>query len=352
MRLAYGLHSRGHHVEIWSYGRASDLDESLRREGIIVRNGSRRSVLAKVITVRRWMNDFPPDVVHAFMKRASTLVALARLGRPRAAFIGSDLSTATYGRRKPSLWISLLFFRFADVIATQTELNRCSLETLAPWLRGRTRVVRNGLDMERFQPASGRANDGTFRFCAVGTVYGVKNPVGVVRAVAELRRRGIESVRVDWYGRLGLKGDAEPSAEYHGAKREAKALGASESVIFHGETANVAEVYRSADALVHASVQEGFPNAVVEAMACGLPVVVSRVSDLPLVVQEARNGFVFDETDPVAIADAMQQMMETPAEERVAMGARSRELAVRWFGLERFVHEYEQLYRELLARRA
>jgi glycosyltransferase involved in cell wall biosynthesis len=156
-----------------------------------------------------------------------------------------------------------------------------------------------------------------------------------------MRRRGLEGFRIDWYGRLGLKGDGQPSAEYHEAMREAKAHGIADIVTFHGETSNVVDAYRSAHALVHPSVQEGFPNAVVEGMACGLPIVVSRVSDLPLVVNEARNGFVFDETDPIAIADAMQKMMALSPDVRAAMGERSRELAVRWFGLDRFVDEYE-----------
>jgi glycosyltransferase involved in cell wall biosynthesis len=254
---------------------------------------------------------------------------LANFGRQDAVIIGSDLSTATYGRRKPSLWVSLVLFRFTDLVATQTEVNRRSLEKLAPWLRGRTRVIRNGLDMERVKPGSGTGGNGPFRFCAVGSVYAVKNPGGLVRAAIEMRRGGLEGFRIDWCGRLGRKGDAQPSSEYHEATREAKAHGLTDIITFHGEASKVMDAYRSAHALVHPSVQEGFPNAVVEAMACGLPIVVTRVSDLPLVVSEALNGFVFDETDPIAIADAMQKMMALSPDIRAAMGERSRELAVR-----------------------
>jgi glycosyltransferase involved in cell wall biosynthesis len=90
----------------------------------------------------------------------------------------------------------------------------------------------------------------------------------------------------------------------------------------------------------------------VAGMACGLPIVVSRVSDLPLVVQEARNGFVFDERVVGAIADAMERMMATPESERRAMGTRSRTLAVAWFGLERFIDDFEHLYHRICRGRA
>lgn len=346
MRLASGLASRGHTVEVLCYGGPSKLDEQLTRSGVAVRTGAREGWMAKLHTTRRWLRDFRPDVVHGFMKRASTLAVLAR-GRHDCGVIASDLSTAAYARHRPSLWPSLVAFGFADRTATQTELNRRSLEALAPWLRGRTVVVRNGVDTEHFSPGPRRNPGEVFRFCAVGTVYDVKNPVRVVRAVAELRHQSAVPFRLDWYGRLGFAGDHAPSPAYVEACKTASELGVSDCIAFHGETADVLSAYRAADALIHASVQEGFPNAVVEGMACGLPLVVSRVSDLPLIVAEAQNGFVFDETDPSAMASAMQGLLELDAETRSAMAVRSRALATKWFGLGRFIDEYETLYGEL-----
>lgn len=348
MRLAGGLAERGHQVEVLCYGGASPLDADLERKGVQVRTGRGSGQLGKIQQARTWMRAFSPDIVHGFMKRASSVAALSRLGSSSCKVIASDLSTATYARHKPSLWGSLLVFGLADRVVTQTELNRKSLETLAPWLRGRTAVVRNGLDTERFVPPEHVDKSEPFRFCAVGSVYRVKNPVRVVQAVAELEKRGVPAFRVDWYGRLGLEGDERPSVECQEALRAAEQLGISSLVRFHGETREIMRAYHSAHALVHASLQEGFPNAVAEGMACGLPVVVSRVSDLPLVIEEARNGFVVDETDPVSIADGMERMMRVSREERRAMGLRSRELAVRWFAQERFLDEYEQLYNDLI----
>jgi len=348
MRLAAGLAGRGHQVEVLCYGGPSDLDQPLEAEGVRVRNQGAAGQWQKLQLARRWLRAFQPDVAHGVMKRASTVAVLARMGASRCKVLASDMSTATYGRRKPVLWGSLLAFALADRVVTQTELNRTSLETLAPWLRGRTVVIRNGLDTAQFIPAPARGESSPFRFCAVGSVYAVKNPVRVVAAVAELARRGVADFHLDWYGRFGLKGDADPSPACQEAMETARRLGVLDRITLHGETRDVLRAYQAADALIHASVQEGFPNAVVEGMACGLPIVVSRVSDLPLVVQEADNGLVFDETDPVAIADAMARLINTPAPARRAMGQRSRELAVRWFGQERFIAEFERLYASMV----
>ena len=343
MTLATGLTERGHDVRVFAYDGASEFDDRLRAAGVTVETAEARNRVQKLRLVRAWLRRGQFDVVHGFMNLASSLTLLARFPQRRPAVIATDYATATYLRHHPLLRAALMTFALADRVVTESELNRANLERLVPWLRGRCVVVRNGLDPMRFapQPAAVRNDPGTFRFCVVGTVHEPKNPLRVVDAVAELVRRQERGFRVDWYGRLsGTPG----SREGEEARERAADAGVTEYIAFHGATSDVVEAYRRADALLHAAIREGFPNAVAEAMACGLPVLVSRVSDLPLVVETARNGFVFDERDPSAIADAMAAVMRMRPEERAAMGRRSRELAVTWFSMDRFFAEHEAMY--------
>jgi glycosyltransferase involved in cell wall biosynthesis len=348
MRLAEGLALRSHEVEVFAYSGSSPLDGELEAAGVRVRAARRGPRLAKLRATRRWVSTFQPDLVQGIMKRASSLAVLSRSGRRTMSVVATDMSTATYRPNSLALRTSLLLFGLADRVVTQTELNRASIEALAPWLRGKVVVIRNGVDTERFIPAPAQPReDGVFRFCVVGSVYPVKNPEGVVRAVKVLRDGGVDGFRVDWFGRLGLSGTGEDERSAHPTLRLARELGVDSHLRFHGQTECVERELQASDALLHASVQEGFPNAVVEGMACGLPLVVSRVSDLPLVVSEARNGVVFDEKDPHAIAAAMEEMMRLDPVERSRMATRSRELAVRWFGLVRFVDDFERLYQDV-----
>ena len=351
LRLAAGLTTRGHEAHVIAYNGPSALDDEFRAAGVRVTAQRRATRSGKVGLVRDWIRSTQPDVVHAIMKRASSLAVMARWPRRHPPVIASDMSTATYRSRAPALLGSLVAFAWADRVVTQTELNRANLERLAPWLRGKTVVVRNGLDTERFTPmaktsSAGGAGDRPFVFCVVGTVYAVKNPFRVVDAALELSQRGYERFRVDWYGRLGL-GAGSSAGDGERARAYAFERGVADTVTFHGESSAIEDAYRSADALLHASVQEGFPNVVAEGMACGLPIVVSRVADLPQGVEEARNGFLFDESDPISIADAMERLMLMPPNERAAMGQRSRTLAVRWFRLARFLDDAEELYRSV-----
>ena len=348
IELANGLVKRGHAVEIVVYGSNGPNEDYFQGKSVVVKTLEGNSKWEKLLAVRRWLTQFEPDILHGFMKRASMVAILADLPRLRHKIIASDFSTATYSRYKPILWAALVSFSMADCVVTQTEMNRRSLGLLAPWLRKKIVIVRNGVDIHRFKPAFDAVSTEIFKFICVGTVYQVKNPVRVVEAVNLLRKRNVKPFKLDWYGRLGPRGDACPSEQYIRAKERAQDLGVETTVIFHGETANIEQNYLKANAVIHASLQEGIPNAVVEGMASGLPVVVSKVSDLPLIVSEGRNGFVCDETDPVSIANAMQKMLEMSDPEQIEMGARSRDLAVKWFGLHRFVSDYENLYQKLL----
>ena len=341
--LAAGMAERSHAVEVAAYDGPGTFDQWVTMHGVTVRHGGGGSRIAKVQWLRRWLATFDPDVVHGFMKRASSLAVLATLPERRPAVVGSDLSTATYSRRQPVLWASLVLFAFARLVVTQTEMNSRSLKRLAPWLHRKVVVVRNGCDTARFLPAAGPRPARPFRFLSVGTIYRVKNPVGVVEAFRRLRDRGFEG-SLDWAGAPGSDG------QYVEAQRRISAYGLEQVVRFVGRQPRMEEVYPRYDALVHVSVQEGVPNAVVEAMACGLPIIVSRVSDLPLIAREAKNGLVCDETDPGAVADAMQALVEMPAAERELLGIQSRAFAERWFGRERFLDEYEALYSRLAAR--
>jgi glycosyltransferase involved in cell wall biosynthesis len=344
MSLARAMAAAGHEVQLLPYDGDSPFDDDVRTCGVEVVHSDATGKRAKVAVTRAWLRTFAPDVLHAVMKRASSVALLARLPQRSPAVVATDLSTATYNRRNPVLWASLLTFALADRVVTQTELNRGNLERLAPWLRGKTEVIRNGLDVVRFvPPAKDRLPPDArpFRFCVAGTVYAVKNPERVVRAVAELRRRGRSDFRVDWYGRFsrpnadGGPGDVRPDAVALAAS-----LGVDDLIRFHGEVSTIEAAYHDADALLHASVQEGFPNVVAEAMAWAPSRRQHRV-------RPSLGG-----------ADGEQRVRVRPTRrrrdrgrdgaharyadaERRAMGHARGSSRCRWFSLERFASEFE-----------
>lgn len=347
IRLACGLHERGVSVHVLTVsGGPCDIPE-FGEKRIRHRRLNLRGPLEKLRQCRLWLKESELDVIHGFMYRSSALACLAGTKRLVSAVVATDFSTATYNSSNRMFRLATLAFARADAVVTQTSLNRDSMERLAPWLRGKINIIRNGVDSRRFCPPTSRREKGPFLFAVVSTVSRIKNPVRMVHAVAALKAMTNRPFKVSWFGRYGFKGDNQPTREWYIAQEERKRLNVEDEIAFFGETSCIEEVYQQADALVHPSIQEGFPNAVVEAMACGLPIVVGHISDLPLVVKNAQNGFLFDQTDPDDIAKAMLKMINTSARERKGMSERSRELAINWFGKERFIDDYLSLYRRL-----
>ena len=347
--LSAGMVERGHVVEIFCYNAMGEghFDQYVEKRGVKLHRIKGRSRLQKLCGIKRWVETFRPQIVHGFMKRASSLAIMANLPWRRFAVVASDFSTATYAPYKPSLWGALVLFHLADCVVTETVMNKNSLCRLAPTLRGKLRVIRNGVDDNRFCPILKSAGK-VFRFVCVGTVSEVKNPVRVMQALRILRQQTTKPFILEWVGRYQNTSQGGQSQAYMKACQLIDEYGLQDVISFTGLSESVVNEYQRADALVHVSVQDGTPNAVVEGMACGLPIVVSRVSDLPLIVEAGDNGLICDPFDPMDIARALRAMLEMQPSDRMAMGGRSRKLAAEWFGFQRFVTDYEEQYSDVI----
>ena len=106
-------------------------------------------------------------------------------------------------------------------------------------------------------------------------------------------------------------------------KSLANDLGLSQSVHFLGERPDVPDLLSALDILVMSSYTESFPNAILEAMAMGKPVVATNVGGIPEVVEEGQTGFLVPPRDPKAIADRVLSLCRDSAR-RLQMGRAAR----------------------------
>jgi glycosyltransferase involved in cell wall biosynthesis len=111
----------------------------------------------------------------------------------------------------------------------------------------------------------------------------------------------------------------------------------------------VARYYRAADLYVHASRADTFPNSVIEALACGKPVVASRVGGIPEQIQEGRTGFLTPAGDPAEMAKRMEQVLTDPVL-KSRMGRAAAQDARTRFDLDRQAGETLDWYQEILQR--
>ena len=120
-------------------------------------------------------------------------------------------------------------------------------------------------------------------------------------------------------------------------------------VPYQRDPKKVARHYQAADLYVHPARADTFPNTVLEALACGIPVVASAIGGIPEQIVKERTGFLV----PVEDAQTMAaRILDLLADEglRLGMGKEAAAEAARWFGQERMTREYLSFYREILDR--
>jgi glycosyltransferase involved in cell wall biosynthesis len=270
-------------------------------------------------------------VVHANDHRGMLLAG------PAARLAGVPLVWHVhYVQRTPALT------RLGRLLAARVLVCSAATARDTPGL-GRATVVPNAID-DRFcgpPPARPTAGTGGPLLVTVGRIHPDKGLDVLLDALA-LARREVPGLR------LAVVGDTTPGAEaYRDALlRRVAALGLDRAVEWCGWLANPEQVLAGAAAYVQASRHEPFGVAVAEAMACGIPVVVTDAGGLAEVVDGGRCGLVVPAEDPGALAAALVRVVtDSGLAARLATGGRAHALAT--FTPERLAHQVAAVYDEI-----
>ncbi|MBC8554277.1 MAG: glycosyltransferase [Candidatus Brocadiales bacterium] len=122
------------------------------------------------------------------------------------------------------------------------------------------------------------------------------------------------------------------------------------NVIFAGERSDIPEMLSLIDIFVLPSIREGLPLAILEAMACGKPVIATNVGGVPEVVKNGINGILVQPQDPEALHGAMKELLND-AGKRERMGRAGRDICAKGFSSRVMVDRIEELYDILLERK-
>ena len=122
------------------------------------------------------------------------------------------------------------------------------------------------------------------------------------------------------------------------------------SVIFTGYVSNVWEYLQAVDSFVFPSEQESFALAPLEAMACGLPVVTTRVGELDKIVSETTGGILVEPGDEDGLKKALEQVLQNIADFK-NRSAKARDIVVSSYGIDFIAEQHEKLFAGLLSGR-
>jgi len=354
--LARSLRKRNHEVVVYTAADPSHEQSDLNVVGLrslpYERFPGGRVPIAPIAVVRELAN-FKPDIIHNHSMSTMGVQALAAarlLGIPILGtchvFLAGFLQYAPLNLDKIPLteelaWLyTTTFFNRFPVITVPSETMKRIL--VARGLHVRVEVISNGVDTDIYSPKpDGPENDAhSLTLLHVGRLGYEKRVDIVLQAFARLKGNYPQIY-------LLIVGDG-PEAEK--LKKLATSLGIAEQVQFVGMVSHdhLPDVYRQADLFITASTIETQGLVVLEAMACGLPVVGVDALALPDLIQSGVNGYLAHPEDDWALADATDQLLRS-IEQRYTMGRASRRLALR-HNLSLVSETYDDLYRQVRSR--
>ncbi len=230
----------------------------------------------------------------------------------------------------------------------RSELER-ELTPAVPGIRGADiEVIYSAIDLDRMRPVPAEERERlrgrlglsptSFTVVYVGTFNDKKNQLGFIRGAAA-------SILGDSRAQLVFVGDFDASRDAYSKSCEdaAKELGLSGRLKFVGFSEQPEEWYRAADVVCLASRNEGLARAMIEALACGTPVVSFDVASAREILERNSCGLVVEQGDYPGLVAALERLKENAAE-RAAFGAEGAKISRALFQPEQSVARYAELY--------
>jgi glycosyltransferase involved in cell wall biosynthesis len=346
--LATRFKSRGWEVGVVSLIPPKAYIEDLEKADVLVfsldiwrKLPDPRPILRLVQIIRKWQ----PDVVHSHMVHANLLARIVRPLAPFPVLVCTAHNIDEGGRLREVLY--RLTDPFCDLT---TQVSQAGLERyvhVGAVPRHKICYIPNGVDTERFKPnledrLKVRKELGVegFVWLAVGRFDPPKDYPNMLQAFARVVHKHLNTM-------LLIAGDGPLRKTMENMTRE---LGVEKHVKFLGIRRDIPQLMNAADAYVMSSEWEGMPMVLLEASACGLPIVATNVGGNAEIVLDGQTGFLVPPKSPEALSRAMLRMMDLPEEVREKMGKQARKHIESNFSLDRIVDCWEALYYELLNR--
>lgn len=272
------------------------------------------STLRRLGFLRRAIKQGRYDALLSFGERWNNFVMLACLGLNVRVFL-SDRASPELDIGRLQAWLRAFLYPGAAGLLAQTNRARDMARRLG--LNDRICVVPNPVVTQQLAAEPGRQNT----ILSVGRMIATRNYDHLIRIFASLNAD-------DW--KLIIVGDDSQRQEHRSHLSSlADRLGVSERVQFAGQQSDVQEFYDRAKIFAFTSSSEGFPNAVAEALASGLPVIsydcVAGPSDL---IVDGENGYLVELFDETAFRKRLLELI-VYEERRIQMSTKARESVAR-----------------------
>jgi glycosyltransferase involved in cell wall biosynthesis len=304
--------------------------------------------LKAIVALRRVRRTVAPAITHHVALQACLLGMIATLGRRAAcvnALIGMGYSftantvKARTLRRLIGTTLRFLIDRDGSIALVQNGDDRLALMSLGIRDSRIALIQGSGVDIKRFVPLD-ESSDGPPTFGFVGRLLDDKGIRTLISAHRLLRARGLDI-------RLLIAGTPDPANPASVTEGEANSWNNEPGIFWLRRVYDIAAFWKRAHVAVLPSRREGLPLSLMEAAACGRPMIASDVPGCREIVIHEKTGLLSPVDDATGLAEAMYKLANAP-QLRTRYGIAARKLVVEKFAADIIGAQIVQLYRELL----
>ena len=300
-------------------------------------------------TLVKEIRKFKPHVIHTHTAKAGFLGRIASIislqPSIRVHTFHGHLLNGYFGSFKRSLVVisEKILAMLTDQLLAVGEKVRQDLLNAGIGKKGKFGLMPPGLEIKKL-PAKDKSltffglSDSRLQCVFIGRITQIKRPDRFLDVVSEVNKRGID---LDFI----MAGDGELLG---GCRKRISDQKLPVTVL--GWQSDIEKVLSAADIVILTSDNEGTPLSLIQAGMAGLPVVTTNVGSVPEVVLDGVTGIVTD-LDVQEIANALEKLATDKAL-RERLGLAAQEFTLANFGVQRLVHDHEELYKKLLASRA
>ena len=261
----------------------------------------RETKSTKLLKNLRWLRRYiveNADVVVSFLAQFNMIALAAAFGTKIPVVVADRNDPRHMPKQGPVRIARNWLYHLADTVVVQTRHNK---DYFSKSLQKKSRIIYNPVDLQE-QKGMALRTDKKRRIVSAARLMKQKNQLMLINAFAQVKKN-YPDYTLTIYGEGPFRETLEKRIEE---------LGVGDSVFLPGKVQNVFDCIADADLFVLSSNFEGMPNALIEAMCLGLPVISTKVSGATDLIDHGKNGLLTDVGNTQQMVECMEQMLSDP----------------------------------------
>lgn len=338
VNLAVGFKEIGHDVSFLVYHDINFFERILDEFNIPIYKVIDSNYFTRVLRMRSFIRKGNFDSVLSFLETANFICEISGFPRRKWKLVVGERSANPRILKSFKLKFLRWFHLFSDNVVSNSQVNLDLVRKINPFLKEKKcHVIYNIVDYDKWKPNPNYhfRKDGKLNLIVVASHQYLKNLDGLIEAVNILDKDEKEQLKISWYG--GLRND---NSKDKGIEKIEK-LNLSDIFHFYDSTLEIHNKVNEADSLGLFSFYEGLPNSICEALSVGKVIIASRVSDIPLLVND--NNLLFNPTSMNEIQKVLKYLLHISENEFELISNRNIKKAKELFNKEIIIDKYLHL---------